>query len=409
MKAHETDVLIIGAGAAGLMAAGSVKNHTVTVLERNEKSGKKLYITGKGRCNVTNDCSVGDCVAHVVSNPKFLFSALHAFTPTDTRALLSEYGCETKVERGGRVFPVSDKASDVIKALYLRAEQNGATFCFNTRVQRIEKTEDGFCVRTETGDYACRTLLLATGGKSYPQTGSEGDGYAFAKALGHTVTPLRPSLVPLRLKESVSELAGVSLKNVSVTLSDERGKSLSRFGEMLFTHDGVSGPVVLWLSAHFASLTPPVRLSIDLKPALDAQTLDKRFVREAAENGVKTLKNMLCRLLPKALVLPVLAQSGVSPNKKGNELTKEERGSLGTAMKNLSFTVLGTHSFDEAVVTSGGVCVKELDPKTMRSKLVKNLYFAGELIDIDAVTGGFNIQLAFSTAQAAAKAISEDA
>ena len=408
MKAHETDVLIIGAGASGLLAAGSVKNHTVTVLERNEKSGKKLYITGKGRCNVTNDCSAADCVAHIVTNPKFLFSALHAFTPADTRALLSEYGCETKVERGGRVFPVSDKASDVIKALHRRAEENGATFCFNARVQSVDKTTDGFCVHTETDDYICRKLLLATGGKSYPATGSEGDGYAFARALGHTVTPLRPSLVPLRLKESVSALAGVSLKNICATLSDEKGKSLSRFGEMLFTHDGVSGPVILWLSAHYASFTPPLRLSIDLKPALDYETLDKRFVRETAENGVKTLKNLLCRLLPKALVLPVLTQSGVSPDKKGNELTKEERVGLGKAMKNLTFTVLGTHSFDEAVVTSGGVSVKEIDPKTMRSKLVENLYFAGELLDIDAVTGGFNIQLAFSTAQAAARAISEE-
>ena len=409
MKAHDTDVLIIGAGAAGLLAAGLVKNHTVTVLERNEKSGKKLYITGKGRCNVTNDCSAADCIAHVATNPKFLFSALHAFTPADTRALLTEYGCETKVERGGRVFPVSDKASDVIKALYARAEKNGAIFCFNERVEQIETTENGFCVHAETGDYTCRKLLLATGGKSYPKTGSEGDGYAFARALGHTVTPLRPSLVPLKLKESVAELAGLSLKNVSVTLTGQDGKFLSRFGEMLFTHDGVSGPVVLWLSAPFASLTPPMRLSIDLKPALDAEVLDKRLVREIAENGGKALKNLLCRLLPKALVAPVLTQSRILPDKKGNELTKEERTALGATMKALAFTVIGTHSFDEAVVTSGGVSVKEIDPKTMQSKLVKNLYFAGELIDIDAVTGGFNIQLAFSTGHAAAKAISEEA
>lgn len=409
MKAHDTDVLIIGAGAAGLIAAGSVKNHTVTVLERNEKAGKKLYISGKGRCNVTNDCSAADCIAHVVTNPKFLFSALNAFTPADTRALLSGYGCETKVERGGRVFPVSDKASDVIKALFARAEQNGAIFCFNARVTKIDPRDEGFFVQTETGDYTCRKLLIATGGKSYPRTGSEGDGYDFAKALGHTVTPLRPSLVPLRIKEDVSALAGVSLKNVSATLSDEKGNTLSRFGEMLFTHDGVSGPIILWLSAHFAQFSAPVRLTVDLKPALDAAVLDKRILREIEENGVKLLKNLLCRLLPKALIAPVLTQSRLCPDKKGHDLTKEERAQLGTTIKNLSYSVVGTHSFDDAVVTKGGINVKELDPKTMQSKRVNNLYFAGEIIDVDAVTGGFNIQLAFSTANAAAKAISEDA
>ncbi len=397
-------VVIIGAGAAGLMAAGSFANCRVTVLEHNEKAGKKLYISGKGRCNVTNDCPPEEFLQHVVRNPKFLFSAVYGFTPADTQALLRDCGVPTKTERGNRVFPVSDKASDVIRALLRRAEQNGAQIRYGEHAERVERTESGFCVHTSNGCFACDKLLIATGGKSYPATGSTGDGFRFARELGHTVVAPRPSLVPLVTVQDVSALAGLTLKNVSVR-AEASGRSFARFGEMLFTHNGVSGPVVLGLSAYLCDVPMPARLVIDLKPALDAETLDKRLTSDFAENANKQLKNALDALLPKALILPVLLQSGLPLAKKVNVLSREERQKLGYALKNFTLDVVRTESFESAVVTAGGVDVREVHPKTMESKLVKNLYFAGEVLDIDALTGGYNIQLAFSTAYAAAKAM----
>ncbi len=399
------DTVIIGAGAAGLMAAGSITGKSVAVLERNEKPGKKLYITGKGRCNVTNDCQPAEFFSNVVSNPKFLYSCIYGFMPSDTCRLLSECGVHTKVERGNRVFPVSDKSSDIIRALYRRAEANDVKFFFGERVRKIERQPQGFRICTETTAYLCEKLLIATGGKSYPATGSDGDGYKFAEQLGHTVIPPRPSLVPLRTRRNVSIPAGVSLKNVTVSVC-VKNKEYSQFGEMLFTHEGLSGPAVLRLSAYIGQITSPLPLRIDLKPALDEETLYKRLTSDFTAYANKQLKNAMEDLLPKALILPVLQQSELPIDKKVNVLTKEERKKLLYTLKNFSFDIIGTGSFAEAIVTSGGVCTEEVDPKTMESKKVAGLYFAGELLDVDALTGGFNIQIAFSTAYAAATAIS---
>lgn len=405
-KNGQFHTVIIGAGAAGLTAAGSIANCRVTVLERNEKAGKKMYITGKGRCNVTNACTCEEFLQHVVRGAKFLYSAAYGFTPDDTQALLSDCGVPTKTERGNRVFPVSDKASDVIRALQRRAERNGAVLHYNERVRRIERTRDGFSVHTENNAYACDKLLIATGGKSYPATGSTGDGYEFARALGHTIVQPRPSLVPFCTRQDVSALAGLTLKNVSVRLSSS-DKSLQEFGELLFTHKGVSGPAVLRLSARALDLPLPMRLSIDLKPALDEETLDKRILSDFSQNANRQLKNALDALLPKALILPVLQQSELAIDKKVNVLTAQERKKLGYTVKNFSLDVCAFASFDSAIITAGGVDVREVNPKTMESKLVKNLYFAGEVLDADALTGGYNMQIAFCTAVAAARAIGQ--
>ena len=398
--------VIIGAGAAGLMAAGSIRAKEVLVLERNEKPGKKLYITGKGRCNVTNDCAPSEFLQNVVHNAKFLYSSVYGFSPSDTCALLTHEGVPIKTERGNRVFPVSDKASDVIRALTARAERNGAQIVYNTRVKSVAAKNGGFRIVTDRAEYTCDVLLIATGGKSYPATGSTGDGYVWAEAFGHTLVSPCPSLVPLRTEEDVSALAGLTLKNVSVRLTSGT-KTFTQFGELLFTHDGVSGPTVLRLSAYAARLPMPMRLQIDCKPALDADMLDRRITVDFGEFANKQLKNALDKLLPKALIGPIVRQSGVSADKKVHDITKEERRILGQAIKSLSFTVCAAGSFDTAVVTSGGLDTSEIDPKTMQSKIVPNLYFIGEVLDIDALTGGYNIQIALSTAMAAAKAVNK--
>ena len=400
------DVIIIGAGAAGLAAAGFIKNHSVCVLERNEKSGKKLYITGKGRCNVTNDCLPADFLGSVVTNPKFLYSSVYGFTPADTKELLRAHGVETKTERGNRVFPVSDKASDVIKALYAHAQSSGTRFVFNERVKSVKHDDGKFTVTAQNEQYVCDKLLIASGGKSYPATGSTGDGYAFAKSLGHNIVSTRPSLVDMNTEQNVSSLAGLTLKNVCVKIEAD-GAKYSQFGEMLFTHSGVSGPTILRLSAYVNRYSPPLKLYIDLKPALDENTLDKRVTEDFAANANKQLKNSLDALLPKAIIDTVLAQSGLQTGKKVNIITVRERAQLVHTLKNLRFDITALGSFENAVVTAGGVDVKEIHPKTMESKLVKNLYFAGEVIDADALTGGYNIQIALSTGYAAAKAINE--
>lgn len=389
------------------MAACFVKGKSVTVVERNEKPGKKLYITGKGRCNVTNDCSPSDFLNNVVNNSKFLFSSLYGFSPQDTIDFLEKSGVKTKTERGNRVFPCSDKSSDVIKALYRTAVDNGVVFRFNERVVRTYKNDLGFTVLSDDNEYRCKYLMIACGGKSYPATGSTGDGYVFAEKFGHRVISPKPSLVPLGLKQDVSALAGLSLKNVSVSIVCG-GRTYSQFGEMLFTHDGVSGPSILRLSAYINREPLPMELYIDLKPALDEETLDKRIASDFAESGSKQLKNSLDRLLPKAMVMPVIVGSGVSGEKKANAITKAERLELVRAVKNLKYDINCFGSFENAVVTSGGVDTKELSPKTMESKLVENLYFIGEVTDVDALTGGFNIQIALSTAYAAASAVTND-
>lgn len=392
-------MLVIGAGAAGLMSAYSASKNgvEVTIIERNEKPGKKLYITGKGRCNVTNACSVDKFFASVASNPKFLYGAIHTFSSTDLMTLFEELGLKLKVERGERVFPVSDKASDVTNCLYKACLRCGVKFEFSTIVKKIQKENDRFSVYTDKGVFEDDSVIIATGGKSYPSTGSMGDGYDFAKSFGHKIVEPVSALSALYARNT-QDLAGLSLKNVSATIIEKNKKIASQFGEMLFTHEGVSGPIILTLSSlinrkNFEDLS----LQIDLKPALDEKTLNDRILRDFAENQNKKIANVLALLMPKALISHCLEQSGINSEKAVNSITKEERIKLIVSIKHLTFDLVGLYPLQEAIVTAGGINVKEIDPKTMESKLVEGLYFAGEVIDVDCYTGGFNLQTAFST------------
>ncbi len=398
---------VVGAGPAGLIAAATAATDSdVTLFERNEKPGKKLYITGKGRCNVTNLCSPREFLEKVVRNPKFLYSAIYSFTPEDTVNLIETNGVKTKTERGNRVFPVSDKASDVTKALVSNAMKAGVQFVYENVVSLSRK--DGlFRLVTSGAEYFFDKVILACGGVSYPSTGSNGDGFKLAESMGHTVTKLYPALVPVIFCEDVKSLQGLSLKNVKVTVSDGR-KSESLFGEMLFTSRGASGPVVLSLSSLINRLdVKHVTFSIDLKPALDYDKLDKRVVSDFSKFKNKQFKNSLDEMLPKSLIPYIIDVSGINPDKPVNSVTKQEREILVNLLKNLSFTVDSLGSIAEGIVTSGGVSVDEVNPKTMESKLVKGLYFAGEMLDVDALTGGFNIQIALSTGFAAGTSASK--
>lgn len=406
-------LIIIGAGAAGLLAAGTVKNAIVTVLDSNEKIGKKLYITGKGRCNFTNACEPREFLSSVVNGGKFLQSAIYGFTPDDAITLMNENGCKTKIERGRRAFPLSDKASDIIKALERYASKNGANIVLNAKVSDIVRKGSGFCVTASGKTYDCDAVLIATGGKSYSSTGSDGSGYALAQALGHSIVKCVPSLVSMKVRENVACMQGLSLKNVTASIEDENGViksggvALKEFGEMLFTGNGVSGPIILSLSARANRLRLPFSLYVDLKPSLDFDTLDKRVIREFDSKINKQFKNCLDDLLPKSAISYIIKECGISETKHVNEISRAERGNLVSAMKRLKFTVKSLGGYEEAVVTSGGVDTREINPKTMESKVVPNLYFCGEVLDVDALTGGYNIQIAFSTAYAAAKAIGE--
>ncbi len=398
---------VVGAGPAGLIAAATAAaGSDVTLFERNEKPGKKLYITGKGRCNVTNLCSPREFLEKVVRNPKFLYSAIYSFTPEDTVNLIETNGVKTKTERGNRVFPASDKASDVTKALVSNAMKAGVQFVYENVVSLSRK--DGlFRLITSGAEYFFDKVILACGGVSYPSTGSNGDGFKLAESMGHTVTKLYPALVPVNFCEDVKSLQGLSLKNVKVTVSDGR-KSESLFGEMLFTSRGASGPVVLSLSSLINRLdVKHVTFSIDLKPALDYDKLDKRVVSDFTKFKNKQFKNSLDEMLPKSLIPYIIDVSGINPDKPVNSVTKQEREKLVNLLKNLSFTVDSLGSIAEGIVTSGGVSVDEVNPKTMESKLVKGLYFAGEMLDVDALTGGFNIQIALSTGFAAGTSASK--
>lgn len=398
---------VVGAGPAGLIAAATAAaGSDVTLFERNEKPGKKLYITGKGRCNVTNLCSPREFLEKVVRNPKFLYSAIYTFTPEDTVNLIETNGVKTKTERGNRVFPASDKASDVTKALVSNAMKTGVQFVYENVVSLSRK--DGlFRLITSGAEYFFDKVILACGGVSYPSTGSNGDGFKLAESMGHTVTKLYPALVPVNFCEDVKSLQGLSLKNVEVTVSDGR-KSESLFGEMLFTSRGASGPVVLSLSSLINRLdVKHVTFSIDLKPALDYEKLDKRVVSDFTKFKNKQFKNSLDEMLPKSLIPYIIDVSGINPDKPVNSVTKQEREKLVNLLKNLSFTVDSLGSIAEGIVTSGGVSVDEVNPKTMESKLVKGLYFAGEMLDVDALTGGFNIQIALSTGFAAGTSASK--
>ncbi len=391
-------VVVIGAGPAGLMAAGTAKADEILLIDGNEKVGKKLYITGKGRCNVTNDCAPDKLVSNIVGNPKFFISAANAFTPADTVELLNSFNVKTKVERGGRVFPLSDKSSDIISALEKYAVSNGAKILLGNKVKYAEKSGSGFCVYLQDGKrIVCDKLIVATGGKSYPATGSTGDGYKIAESFGHNVVALRPALVPIKLKDDVRSLEGLSLKNVSVTLTDGK-KSFSKFGEMLFTSFGVSGPVVLSLSSLINSFdVSRFKLSIDLKPALDSETLDKRIVSDFGQNINRQYKNSLSELLPKSLIPYIIEKSGIPPELKVNSVTRDMRRSLVYLLKSLTFSVDSLMPLETGIVTAGGVDVKQINPKTMESKIVSGLYFVGEVLDVDAFTGGYNIQIALST------------
>ena len=394
-------VIVVGGGASGMISAyySAMRGMDVVLIERNEKLGKKIYITGKGRCNVTASVDSRDFLQNIPTNPKFLQSAIYSFSPSDMMELLNRYGLELVVERGNRVFPKSQHASDVIKTLTRMLDEANVKVKLNERVKKISKTNEIFDVETDLGSYECDAVIIATGGFSYKMTGSSGDGYAFAKSLGHKVTPLLPALVGIETKENLSSLAGLSLKNVSLTAYLGEKALGNEFGEMLFTHYGVSGPLVLTCSALLARRDPNgVKFSIDLKPALDKQTLDKRVLRDFLENKNKELKNSLDGLLPKAIIPLVIKNSKIPEYKKVSIITSAERERLVDTVKNLEFNFHSLRGVNEAVITSGGVSVKEINPKTMESKIIKGLYFIGEVLDVDAFTGGFNLQIAFSTA-----------
>lgn len=401
-------VLIIGGGAAGMMAAvfAAKNGNKVEIFEKNEKLGKKLFITGKGRCNITNAAELEDFFPAVTSNPKFLYSAFYSFTNEQVISFFEELGVRTKVERGGRVFPVSDHSSDVIQALKKEMERLEVKINLNAEVKelRIEKRPSGETVtgillasgKKISGD----AVIVATGGISYPSTGSTGDGYRFARKCGHKVSELSPSLVPMEVKEwYAGELMGLSLRNIEIRITDGKKKLYQEFGEMLFTHYGVTGPAILSASSIVGKKLKDKELTlhIDLKPALTEEQLDKRVLREFEANHNRQFKNAVDSLFPSKLRPVIVELSGISEEKKVHEITKEERLRFVRLIKDFTMTLTGLRGYNEAIITKGGVSVKEIDPGTMESKLVKGLYFAGEVLDLDAVTGGYNLQIAWST------------
>lgn len=391
--------------ASIVLARGGVE---VALVEKNEKFGKKLYITGKGRCNLTNDCELDDMFANVVHGEKFLRSSLYGFTPQDTMAFFEDSGLKLVVERGNRVFPFSQKSSDVIKTLQIEIANLKVKTYLGTEVKEIRKNADGFKVVTPWESLECDKVVVATGGMSYPSTGSTGDGYAFARAFGLKIVEPRQALVPIIVKQNVSALQGISLKNVNLCAIDENGKEIaSEFGEMLFTNRGLSGPIALTISSYI-NRKQNVRLSLDLKPALDENTLDKRILRDFDERKNQDIKNVTRALLPERLNAYVLKCANIAESKKVNEITKQERAKLVETIKNLRFDVSSLAPFSEAIVTAGGVDLKGLKP-TCECKDVEGLYFVGETIDVDALTGGFNLQLAFATAVCAARDILKSA
>ena len=397
-------ILVVGGGAAGMMAAVTAarRGKNVLLLEKNEKLGKKLFITGKGRCNLTNSAEVEELFNAVVSNPKFLYSSFYSFTNDQVISFFEGLGVKTKVERGGRVFPESDHSSDVIRALEQEMKRLGVRISLRTEVKEI-LTEDGRAkgVRLSSGRaIAADAVIVATGGISYPSTGSTGDGYRFARECGHKVTDLSPALVPMEVKEwYAKELMGLSLRNIGIRITDGKKKLYEEFGEMLFTHYGVTGPVILSASSIVGKKLKehPLTLHIDLKPALTEEQLDKRVLREFEANHNRQFKNAVDSLFPAKLKPVAIELSGIPEEKKVNEVTKEERLHFVRLIKDFSMTLTGLRGYHEAIITKGGVSVKEIDPGTMESKLVKGLYFAGEVLDLDAVTGGYNLQIAWST------------
>ncbi|MCM1266304.1 MAG: NAD(P)/FAD-dependent oxidoreductase [Bacteroidales bacterium] len=412
---EERQIVVIGGGAAGMMAAiaASEKGRRVILCEKNEKLGKKLYITGKGRCNVTNACGRDKFFENVVSNPKFLYSAFSEFDNTAMMALLENNGCSLKTERGERVFPASDHASDVTAALECLLRKRGVTVRLGAAAEELLTENNEITgVMLKGGErLPASAVVLATGGLSYPSTGSTGDGYRMAENLGHTVKECSPGLVPIEIREAwCADLQGLSLKNVELTMCDGVKKIWQGFGEMLFTHFGISGPLALTASSYYARCKDQehIAFTLDLKPALTAQQLDRRILREFEENRNKNLRNVIGSLYPAKLTPVILSLSGIDPEKKIHEITREERETLVQLTKGLTMHAAGLRGFAEAVITKGGVNVKEVNPSTMESKRVRGLYFAGEILDLDALTGGFNLQIAWSTGHLAGSCIPVD-
>ncbi len=417
------NVVVIGGGPAGMMAAiASAENgNNVTLLEKKERLGRKLLITGKGRCNITSSLPIDEFIRNIPGNGQFLYSSFKNYTNNDIIDFLKQEGLEVKEERGNRVFPITDKSLDVLKCFTKRLKELNVKIEYNMKVTEIiPKNENGkLNVRVMEAEknkarfFEADKVILATGGKSYPLTGSTGDGYELAKKLGHTVTQIRPSLVPLETFEQnmCKELQGLSLRNVNVELKNKENNKIiyQDFGEMLFTHFGVSGPTILSSSAHLVRYknidellkNRKVVLSIDFKPALSEEKLDERILRDFSEFKNKQFKNSLDKLLPQKLIPVIVEKSGINPEKQVNEINKKERHKLVSLLKNFEITIKGFRPIDEAIITSGGINIKEINPKTMESKLVEGVYFAGEIIDVDAYTGGFNLQIAYSTGYAA--------
>lgn len=407
--------IIVGGGAAGMMAAIAASDcgEKVILLEQNEKLGKKIYITGKGRCNVTNACDADTFFNNIVSNPKFMYSAFYGYDNNSVMSLIENSGCKLKVERGNRVFPVSDHSSDIINALSRAMEKRGVKVRLNSKVESLI-IRDNVCygVVCKNEEYIADRVILATGGISYDSTGSKGDGINWAKQTGHNIIKCTPALVPFVIKEEwCKELQGLSLKNVSLIMEADGKKIYSDFGEMLFTHFGVSGPLILSASSFYAKYLSKknkdidVKIKLDLKTGLDEEKLDKRILRDFEKYNNKRLKNGLNDLLPGKLIPVIIDLSGIDPEKEINIITKEERKRIVKLLKKLEMTVLTTRGFNEAIITQGGVAVKDINASTMESKIIKNLFFSGEMIDVDALTGGFNLQIAWSTGHLAGESI----
>lgn len=403
-------IAVIGAGAAGLIAAGTAASLGADVLlfETNPKVGRKIYITGKGRCNVTNNCEVTNILANIPVNPRFLYSALGKFNAQDVMSFFESLGVPLKTERGNRVFPVSDKASDIVDALFSYVKKQGVKIVFQT-VNDILEHKNGFLVKTTDKQFIVDRVIITTGGASYPNTGSTGDGYRFAKNFSHSIVSPRPSLVPLVEKgDTCQKLMGLSLKNVRLTALENNKKIFEDFGEMLFTHFGVSGPLVLSASAHMRHFgSKEYKLLIDLKPALDEKTLDKRLLNDFEKYKNSDFINALGELLPRKLIPVIIELAKINPHTKVHSITKTQRASLSKLIKAFPVDISGARPISEAIVTTGGVSVKEINPKTMESKKKTGLYFAGEVIDVDAYTGGFNLQIAWSTGKLAGVSASE--
>ena len=411
-------VIVIGGGPAGMMSAisSAESGNDVTIIEKMQSLGRKLLITGKGRCNITSSLDMDEFIKNIPGNGMFLYSAFKNYTNQDIIKLLKEEGLEVKEERGNRIFPVTDKSLDVLKCFEKKLKSLNVNIILNTKVKEI-LVEDNIVkgVKTEKEIINADKVILATGGKSYPLTGSTGDGYVMAQKLGHTITKINPSLVPLEAfdKETCKNLQGLSLKNVQIELIDKNKNKViyEDFGEMLFTHFGVSGPTILSSSAHLVRYKNiqqlfnenKISLKIDFKPALSEEKLNDRILRDFNEEKNKMFRNSLDKLLPQKLIPTIIKISGINPNKKVNEITKIERKNLVKLLKNFEITIKGFRSIDEAIITSGGIKIKEINPKTMESKIIKGLYFAGEIIDVDAYTGGFNLQIAYSTGYTAGK------